>query len=317
MLPMILPADFHTPVLLSEVIAALRVEKGKKYIDVTVGGGGYAVEILRRGGFVLGIDQDEEAIDHVKRILRDKDIRILGEKVDKSLNITISQYPNIYLVHGNFKDLKEIAHSNGFNKVAGIVFDLGMSTYQLEKSGRGFSYRKNELLDMRMDIRRKTTAADILNNYSKERLYEIFVKYSEELNSRAIADAIVRARSVKKIYYTSELAQLIDGFSNWRNRQNTKARIFQALRIEVNNELKNLQMGLIQAIDLLEIYGRIAVLSYHSLEDRIVKLIFEKGQKEGRLAEIAANFLKAGRDERFINPKSRSAKLRLAEKIRL
>jgi len=303
MLPMILPEDFHTPVLLHEAVDALNVKKGKKYIDATLGGGGYAFEIVKRGGIVLGIDQDRDAIDYVREKLEDRSWKLEERK-------------NLCLVHGNFRDLKQIAHSNGFNKIAGIIFDLGMSTYQLTRSGRGFSYKTNEFLDMRMDKRNKLTAADILNNYSANALYEIFAKYSEELNSRAIADAIVFARAVKKILYTGQLAQIIDGLSNLKNRQNIKARIFQALRIEVNNELKNLQSGLMQAMDLLEIYGRLAVLSYHSLEDRMVKLTFGREQKVGRFKEVTTDFLTAGRQERLANQKSRSAKLRVVEKIK-
>lgn len=311
---MILHQSFHTPVLLSEVLTAQRVEKGKKYIEATMGGGGYTDEILKLGGIVLGIDQDQDAIDFVR------------QKYQKP-NSKYQINKDIFIERGNFKDLKEIALSKGFKQVAGIIFDLGMSSYQLEGSGRGFSYKYDEPLDMRMDTRVRLKALDLLNNYSKEKLYEIFTKYAEELHSRAIAEAVVRARSVNgDIIRTSTLSQLIDDvlgriyskagkFNKLKIIQATKARIFQALRIEVNDELENLEKGLRQAIDLLGTGGKIAILSYHSLEDRCVKLIFKKEAQLGKLKILAKDFMRAEKYEIEENPRAKSAKLRIVEKV--
>lgn len=307
-------ARFHTPVLLSEVIGAFGIEKGKKYIDATIGGGGYSFEILKRGGIVLGIDKDPEAIQYVREKLEDR-------------SWTLEIKNNLFLEQGNFANLKEIALSNGFEKAAGIIFDLGMSTYQLEGSGRGFSYGRDEPLDMRMDKRQKLTATEIVNNSSKERLYEIFTKYAEELHSRAIAEAIVRARSINgEIKRTSTLVRVIDDalerihsgggqYNKFKLLQGTKARIFQAIRIIVNNELECLNNGITKAIDLLDEKGRIAVLSYHSLEDRLIKLKFKKLAGQAKLKIITPVPTRADRKEFAINPKAKGVKLRIGEKV--
>lgn len=310
---MILPQNFHTPVLLPQVIETLKIVKGKKYIDATLGGGGYALEILRRGGRVLGIDQDKDAVDYVKKRLEDGRWNA-GER------------KNLFLAQGNFKDLKEIAQANGFEKVAGIIFDLGMSSYQLGGSGRGFSYQRNEPLDMRMNKGKGLTAADLINKSSKGELYEIFTKYAEELHSGAIAGAVVRARSVKEITRTGELSRLIDNvadsisskdsnFNQFKLRQTTKARIFQALRIAVNHELENLESGLRAGFDLLDFGGKIAVLTYHSLEDRVVKLAFKKMEAAMRLKGVDKGILQPEREEILANPRAKSAKLRIAERV--
>jgi len=297
--------SFHKPVLLPEAIELLKVEKGKKYIDATIGGGGYTEEILELGGIVLGIDADKDAIDYVSK-------KFEGNK-------------QLFLEQGNFANLKNIASKFGFDKVAGIIFDLGMSSYQLEKSGRGFSHERDEPLDMRMDKNSRFDAGELLNSYSEDKLYEIFSIYAEELHSRAIAKAIVRARALKKeIAVTGELSDIIREVLNriyvskqsdtFRLFQKTKARIFQAIRIEVNNEMENLERGLNEAIDLLEISGRIIVLSYHSLEDRKVKMNFRKRQLLNKL-EVLNIPLRASYEEIGINSKARSVKLRAAQII--
>ncbi len=297
--------SFHKPVLLPEAIELLKVEKGKKYIDATIGGGGYTEEILELGGIVLGIDADKDAIDYVSK-------KFEGNK-------------QLFLEQGNFANLKNIASKFGFDKVAGIIFDLGMSSYQLEKSGRGFSHERDEPLDMRMDKNSRFDAGELLNSYSEDKLYEIFSIYAEELHSRAIAKAIVRARALKKeIAVTGELSDIIREVLNriyvskqsdtFRLFQKTKARIFQAIRIEVNNEMENLERGLNEAIDLLEISGRIIVLSYHSLEDRKVKMNFRKHQLLHKL-EVLNIPLRATYEEIGINSKARSVKLRAAQII--
>lgn len=299
---MIITSTYHTPVLLPQVIRALEVKKGKKYIDTTLGGGGYVDEILKLGGIVLGIDADESAIEYSRH------------KYQKS-NSKHQINKDIFLVHGNFRDLHEIAHSQGFDEVFGIIFDLGMSTYQLEGSKKGFSYAGDEILDMRMDIRQNLTAADLLNRGDKEKLYEIFTKYAEELHSRAIVDAIVCARAIKKITNTGELVKLIETvIKKDQFYHSTKARIFQALRIAVNDELNNLERGLTDAIGLLAKTGKIAVLSYHSLEDRIVKLKLKNAQDHLQLKILTHKPVRASFKETQENSKAKSAKLRIAEK---
>lgn len=293
---MILSRSYHIPVLLPVIIDFLSVSEGKKYIDATLGGGGMTFEILKRGGTVLGIDRDDEALQYVKNK---------------------GTADNLILRQENFKNIGKVARETGFDKASGIIFDLGMSSFQLDESGRGFSFRNNEPLDMRMDKKSETKASDIINLASRGELYEIFSKYSEELNSRAIAEAIFRARSVKKILTTEQLADIIKSqVADQKDIENrTITRIFQALRIAVNDEITNLNTGLNDSIGLLESGRRIAVLSYHSLEDRIVKQVFGKFEKDRILNVNHSNPIRAGFMEIKQNPRARSAKLRLAEKI--
>jgi len=302
---MVLSSTYHFPVLLSKVLDGLEVKDGGKYIDATLGGGGYAKEIINRGGRVLGIDRDEEALLNAKNL-------DLGEK--------------LVIAKGNFAEIGEIAKEHGFEAVEGIVFDLGMSTNQLQKSGRGFSYLVDEPLDMRMDQKEEMTAADIVNSYSEEKLYEIFTKFSEELHSRAIAAAIVRARSLDgQIGTTGELVKAIDGILQkiYKDQQSmdykrkllpTLSRIFQALRIEVNDELTSLKSAIGQSVRLLRDGGRLLIVSYHSLEDRMVKLSFRNYEKEGLIKILNKQPQVADYREIKANPKSRSAKLRMAQR---
>lgn len=294
---MILNYEFHLPVLLPQVIDGLKIKAGNKYIDATLGGGGYTEEILRRGGMVLGIDCDRDALEYVKGKWK------IGKEV--------------FLEHGNFADLKKIAEKYGFNDVAGIIFDLGMSTYQLEKAGKGFTFQRDEPLDMRMDETLVLTAADVINTYSVERLYEIFSRFAEELNSRPIAEAIFRARTINgSIRTTGQLVEIISKVvGNDKYRLRIIARIFQALRIVVNEEITKLREGLLQACDLLKVGGRLTVLSYHSLEDRVVKFTLNQERKTGNLQIITSKPIRADLDEVKVNQKAKSAKLRIAEKI--
>lgn len=305
-LPMNLPIFFHRPVLLPEVIEGLRVEKGKKYVDATSGGGGYTSEIVKRGGLVLGIDLDRNATDYAKQRL--------------GIN------RQIFIEQGNFKDITEIAARIGWFEADGIIFDLGMSSYQIEKSGRGFSFTRDEPLDMRMDTRRMVTAAEILNSYRKDELYEIFSKFAEELHSRSIAEFIVRTRSLKgEILRTVDLVEIITNVLNREYKGNKGkfekakrdclARIFQALRIVVNDELNNLNQGLQKSINLLGKKGRLVVLSYHSLEDRIVKRILKEKEREYKMKILTRKAVRANPEEYISNTRSRSAKLRISEKI--
>lgn len=293
--------DFHHPVLLPEVIDYLRVVKDEFYIDATIGGGGYAFEILKKGGKVVGIDVDSDALDHVKKKIKTQS----GYKLNR----------DIYLRNSSFTDIKTIVRGLRIGRVSGIIFDFGLSSYQLEKSGRGFTFTKSEPLDMRMNKGVGISAAEIISEKSEEELYEIFTKYSEELYSRAIAAAIVRTRSLKKSINTSlELSEIIKGVVEHGKKERVLARIFQALRIAVNNELDNLKKGTTDGIEILSSQGRIVALSYHSLEDRIVKNIFEKSQQQNFGFILTNKPIRADTNEIKRNPKSRSAKLRIFEK---
>lgn len=304
---MILPHATHIPVLLAEVLAGLDVTEGKKYIDATIGGGGHTSEIVKRGGVVFGIDTDSEAITYLKQKFKDK--------------------KQVVLRQGNFANLESIAEKEGFKDISGILFDLGMSTHQLKESGRGFTFERDEPLDMRMDTNQKIGGADVINTFSAEELYEIFTKCAEELHSRAIAEAIVRARTLDgPVTRTSRLVKIIDSLlpdlyrgsdqnAFFKIRIQTLARIFQAIRITVNDELKNLEGGLCQGINLLGKEGRLVVLSYHSLEDRLVKLLIKEEVRKGTLQRITKKPVTAKREEITLNPKSRSAKLRIAQKL--
>lgn len=291
---------YHTPVLRKEIIEALRVESGKKYIDATAGGGGHGVEIVRRGGILLGIDTDKEAIRETEKKLK-----------LETLKLKIKQ--DWKLVQGNFRDIKRIAIENGFHKVDGILFDLGVSSNQLDTPERGFSYRfSGAPLDMRLDQSQGITAREILQTADEEELYEIFAKFGEEEHSRAIAHALVRARQVSRIVTTGQLLSIVEKeMSDKRHVKGTASRVFQALRIAVNDELSALQEGLNGAIDLLCHGGRIIVISFHSLEDRIVKQTLQS-----RKINIATKKpITATREEMFTNFRVRSAKLRIGEKI--
>lgn len=305
MLPMILQENRHIPVLLREVLEALRVERGKLYIDATAGGGGYTEAIAQRGGKVLALDADSEASAYVARRLE--------------------KYEGIVVKHGNFKDIRTIATSLGFEIVDGIVFDLGISSNQLEQSGRGFSYQRDEPLDLRFDTEQKVTGADIINTYSKEGLYEIFSSYSEELNSRAIAEAIIHARRLGiKVTTTRQLRELIGNVcenaamkkhSMGGDKTKTLSRIFQALRISVNDELESLKIGISDAVQILGQDAKLCVVSFHSLEDRIVKTKMKEFEQNGLVSIITKKPVVPSRDELFSNSRARSAKLRICIKL--
>ncbi len=293
--------NYHIPVLLQETIEGLNVRPDHRYIDATLGGGGHTREILNRGGEVLGIDQDPEAIEFVKENFKSQ----------------ISNH-KLKLVRGNFAHLKEIAEKNGFTKVSGILLDLGVSSHQLETGERGFSFNKNAVLDMRMDPDLEVTAKDLVNGLNEGELYELFEKYSEEYRSRAIANALVFARALKPIETTDELAEIVTKAKGKGKfgRTHPATRIFQALRMAVNDELNNLRLSLPQAVELLGQGGRLAILSFHSLEDRIVKNFFKEREKEGILQIINPKPIGPTDGEIKANPRSRSAKLRIAEKLK-
>lgn len=275
----------HTPVLLGPTIEALEVKKDGLYIDATAGEGGHLKKILELGGKVLAIDIDQEQIDNLKTTLR----------VDKRVIFAV----------GNFREIEAIAKKHSFFPVDGIVFDLGLSMSQIEESERGFSYNKPlEPLDMRLDQKQEIKASDIINSLNVQDLYEVFSKNSEELGSRAIAKAIFSARRLKRIETVGDLLRALEklGVS-----EGAKARIFQALRMEVNKDKENLQGGLEGGLRILKTGGRMAVLTFHSVEDRWVKRFINAHKKKIRESSLV-------KAERKAEPFERSVKLRIIVK---
>lgn len=272
-----------------EAIEGLQIEPGKKYIDATVGGGGHAVEMIKKGGIVLGIDTDPTAVELAREELNKN--RETGWKV----------------VQGNFRDIETIAKQEGFDNVQGIVFDLGVSSMQLDTPERGFSYRFTDApLDLRMNQSKGESSAQLVNRVSKETLYDIFSTYGEEQLARVIADAIYRARTIKKIETVGDLVGIIG-----EGRYKTLSRVFQALRIAVNDEIDALKVGLQGAQAVLAPGGRLVVISFHSLEDRIVKRCM---RDESQWQVVTKHPQVPSEGELDTNRRSRSAKLRIATK---
>jgi len=296
----------HIPVLLNEVIKYLQPKANQNFIDCTIGGGGHAQKILsltKPKGKLLGIDLTKEAI------VRLKEIRRKNKEINKRL----------ILVCDNFVNLKKIVNREKFSPIHGIFLDLGLSSDILEKSKRGFSFQRNEILDMRYNPSKQfLTAKEIINYWKFDKLVQIFYRYGEEKFSRRIAKEIVQKRKNKKINTTEQLNQIINDtltkskVYNPKYRIKTLARIYQSLRIVVNNELDNLKSVLSTAVDLLERNGRIVVISYHSLEDRIVKKYFKNCSK---IEVLTKKPILPSKTEVLKNPQARSARLRAAIKI--
>ncbi len=286
----------HKPVLLKEALEFLKVEKGKRFIDATVGEGGHAVAIAQRGGIVLGIDQDPEILKQAKELLGDKTV----------------------LVQGNFREIERIARENRFTEVDGILLDLGISSWHLKESGRGFSFQKDEPLDMRADPNLTVTAADLLNGLNKDELKELFQKYGEEERAPQLAAAVVRARSLKPFRTTTDLVGVAEKVGRTkdvrRDRIHPATKIFQALRIAVNDEVENLRSVLPRAFEVLGAGGRLVVVSFHSLEDREVKRFFQQMKEQGRGMVLTEKPQTPATAELAQNPQSRSAKLRAIER---
>lgn len=284
--------EYHVPVMVKEVIENLDLSNKKTIVDATLGGGGHAEVILDSGARVIGIDQDADALEAAKARLSNIDYR-----------------------KGNFSEIENLVDQ----KVDGFLFDLGVSSHQIDEADRGFSFRFDAPLDMRMDKGSRLTAYGIVNGYSQEELTKIFFEYGEEKFSRKIAKAIIDYRlsniESREIKTTFQLKEIIEkAIPTWKKRE-TVSRIFQALRIEVNDELNVLKKALDSAVKLLNPNGRIVVISYHSLEDRIVKWFFREKAKDGILKIITKRPILASSEEFEANPRSRSAKLRCAEKI--
>jgi len=302
----------HIPVLTEEVIQALAVQPGGRYIDCTLGGGGHASAILEHispGGQLLGIDADPEAI--------------------RSSSQRLSRYDNsVLIINDNFVNLKSICYKNDFVPVHGILFDLGLSSLQLTDSGRGFSFQHKAPLDMRFSPDQEVTAAEIVNDYPEEELAHIIWTYGEETAARRIARIIIQERPINT---TVELAKIIErGVGKRQRKIHPATKTFQALRIAVNKELDNLESALKQAMDLLGYQGRLVVISYHSLEDRIVKQFMQRESTNcicppevpictchhsANLRQINKRIIVPSPEEIKRNPRSRSARLRAAEHV--
>ncbi len=292
----------HTPVLLNKVLEILSPTPGQFVIDGTVNGGGHSAEILKKispNGILLGMDLDERMIETAE------------EKISANSKFK-NQSSKLILVHGNYADLPEILKNKKLPKADGLLLDLGFSSSQLE-SGRGFSFKKDEPLLMTYGST-GITAAEVVNGLSEKELADIFYKYGEERRSRQIAKRIVEARKKKRIMTTGELSSVISGTvgkSYERGRIDPSTRVFQALRIYVNKELENLSQVLAELKDILHPGGIVAIISFHSLEDRLVKQVFKQMERD-RTAEILTKKpITADLEEQRDNPRSRSAKLRV------
>ncbi len=291
----------HIPVLQKEVIKYLDPKPNENFIDATFGEGGHALAILERinpKGRLLGIDQDQEIIENWK--------------------LKIKNFKNqVILICSSFVNLKEIVKEEKFRPATGILFDLGMSSWHLAESGRGFSFLKNEPLDMRYSIKNPLTAEKIVNYWSGPEVEEILKEFGEERFAKNIAKEIIKERKLNTIKTTSQLVKILRGavpYKYQRQRIHFATRTFQALRIAVNDELNNLEKALPQAIEVLRSGGRLVVISFHSLEDRIVKNFLKEKNKENLIEILTKKPIRPDPEEIKINPRSRSSKLRAAIK---
>ena len=305
---------YHIPVLLDEIIECLVTVREGRYVDGTLGGGGHAEKILEKiypSGTLIGIDADADAQNEARQRLN-------------------RFHTNVIFVHNNTSHISSILQSLHIQSIHGLLLDLGVSSFQIDEGSKGFSFRGNDRLDMRMDNRQTLDAHTIINSYSEEQLANIFFHYGEEKFSRRIARMVAERRMLQPIDTTGDLAALIESKVHPPYAIKTLARIFQALRIEVNNELERLQTILNDSLGFLARGGRIVVISYHSLEDRIVKNFFAQhaatvirsGNKYMPDTELVPSLriltkkpVLASEEEQKRNPRSRSAKMRVAEKM--
>ena len=285
----------HIPIMVKEVIQYLKISKTGTYMDCTIGYGGHARQILEElslNGKLIGIDKDEEAIKFCKK--------------------SLSAYSNVQLFHNSYHNIEDILSISKTQKVDGMLLDLGLSSAQLDSKSRGFSYKINSELDMRFDLSQKYKANDLLNIKSKKDIADIIFKYSDERRSRAISDNILKMRPIKNVY---DLVEAIRRSTPPKNRNKTLARVFQAIRILVNNELSILENFLSEFCSQLSVGGRIVFISFHSLEDRIVKHALKDLSLKKKMKILTKKPLCPSPEENFSNRRSRSAKLRAAEKI--
>lgn len=303
---------YHVPVMLSESIDGLSVHQGGIYVDVTFGGGGHSREIMRRlgaTGHLYSFDQDADA---------EANIQVEGGSVPE----------NFTFVHSNFRFLKNWMRYYGVDHIDGLLADLGVSSHHFDDSERGFSFRYADApLDMRMNRQARQTAADIVNGYDEQQLADVLYLYGELRNSRRMASAIVRARQSHPFGTIGDLTAVVGPLLPRAREKKDMARVFQALRIEVNHEMTALRSMLLAAVELLAPGGRLSVITYHSLEDRMVKNIIRTGNPEGRLHQdfygrtdaplraLSGKAIIPSEEEQLANPRSRSAKLRIAEKV--
>lgn len=275
----------------------LNIRRDGIYVDATVGFGGHAEAILGEivsGGRLIGIDRDDEALLTAKKRLSDT---------------------RVTLIQGNFSDMETIICAESITAVDGILFDLGVSSMQLRSPGRGFSFLSEAPLDMRMDRSQKISARDIVNHYPENQLERIFREFGEERFSRRIAKAIIQWREKKPVTTCAELSKIVEIIYGGRGKIHPSTKTFQALRIAVNQELEELMKGLRASLHLLKHGGRLCVISYHSLEDRIVKHFIVDNAKQGLLRRLSKKPITPAPEELSMNPSSRSAKLRVAERI--
>jgi len=296
--------EYHQPVLLHETVNGLNIDPNGVYVDVTFGGGGHSREILKHlvDGKLFAFDRDDDVLENIPN--------------DKKFK----------LIQTNYKNIKRFLRLEGITKIDGILADLGVSSHQFDVAERGFSIRFDGELDMRMNTNSPLSAKSVVNEYGQENLANVLFKYGELRNSRAIAREIINAREVKEIVTTNQLIAIVEKMVPEKKRNQFLARIFQAIRIEVNDEMKALEEMLLSAVDMLNEGGRLVVLSYHSLEDRMVKNLMKKGNLEGKLQkdffgnpikdlkEITRKVIVASEDQVVENTRARSAKLRIAEK---
>ena len=303
--------EYHVPVLLQEAVDGLDVRPGGIYVDLTFGGGGHSREILRRlkgTGHLYSFDQDQDALFNAAELENEE---------------------NFTFICSNFRFLKNWMLYYGHEQVDGILADLGVSSHHLDEEARGFSFRFDAPLDMRMNQRASLDAKRVVEEYSEEQLSDILFLYGELKNSRRIASAIVKARHQKPITTTTELVEVLKPLMGYDREKKDLARVFQALRIEVNGEMTALRQMLTAASELLKPEGRLSILTYHSLEDRMVKNMVKAGNAEGKvetdifgrsnvpLETVNRSVIIPDAEEQNSNPRSRSAKLRIAVKRRI
>lgn len=308
---------YHKPIMVDDVIHYLNIKENGIYIDCTTGGGGHSYEIAKRlkGGRLICIDQDQDALNFAKKRLEKYNSRVT-------------------FIKSNYAQYDKILESQGLNRVDGVLLDIGISSFQIDTPKRGFAYMEDGPLDMRMDQEQKLTAAYVVNNYSKDELIRIFKEYGEEKYSKSIAEGIVRQRQISSINTTFDLVEIINRLippkAKYKMKGHPAKRIFQSIRIEVNGELFVLETVLPKIIHSLSTHGRLVVLTFHSLEDRIVKKCFKEFEKDctcppdipicvcNKMKEIKflhRKVITASEKEIKQNPRAKSCKLRAIEKI--
>ncbi len=285
----------HQPVLLHEAIDLLKVEKDNNYLDCTLGSAGHALEIVKKGGNLFGIDQDPQAIKRARN-------RLSHSCLKAEFNLQV----------GNFNHLEELTSSFKVKSFNGILFDLGLSSDQLDDPKRGFSFLRDAPLDMRADQNLTVTATDLVNGLHQGELSKLLDTFGQETYHQAISHQIIKQRQVKPITTTIQLADLVSKVKRHRGKIHPATKTFQALRIAVNDELNNLKAALPKAVKLLKKNGRLVIISFHSLEDKIVKNFFKDNQQ---LNILTKKPITPTEEELTKNPRARSAKLRASEKI--